>query len=135
VFNELAHADSPPLVRAFATHKPPWLDVHPDPSLDISELTDASLDEGERAAIALAKSIAADLILMDDRAGASSGSVIRLRSWMSCWRDVEKMKHDVRPSDTGHATGGRLTYLLRRDETTRAPRHSIASLPLRRELR
>jgi predicted nucleic acid-binding protein len=69
--NELAHADSPPLVRAFATHKPPWLDVHPDPSLDISELTDASLDEGERAAIALAKSIAADLILMDDRAGAT----------------------------------------------------------------
>jgi predicted nucleic acid-binding protein len=69
VFNELTDADSPLPVRAFAADKPPWLDVRPNPSLDIPELTGAPLDDGERAAIGLAKSIAADLILMDDRAG------------------------------------------------------------------
>ncbi len=33
--------------------------------------TDLILDEGERAAIALATSVGADLILMDDRAGVA----------------------------------------------------------------
>src|ERR1700722_13722493 len=41
----------------------------PNPSLDIPELTGAPLDDGERAAIGISKSIAADLILMDYRSG------------------------------------------------------------------
>jgi predicted nucleic acid-binding protein len=40
-----------------------------NPDLSGSETIDSILDEGERAAIALATSIGADLILMDDRSG------------------------------------------------------------------
>jgi predicted nucleic acid-binding protein len=67
VYDELAHADAPPPVRAFVAHKPAWLEVRSNP--DLSETIGSILDEGERAAIALATSIGADLILMDDRSG------------------------------------------------------------------
>lgn len=69
VHAELSHADAPASVRAFAAAKPTWLEVHPDPAPYIEE---AALDAGERAAIALAMSIGADLILMDDRAGVAA---------------------------------------------------------------
>jgi predicted nucleic acid-binding protein len=69
VYDELAHADAPPLVRAFVAHKPAWLEVRSNPDLSGSETIGSILDEGERAAIALATSIGADLILMDDRSG------------------------------------------------------------------
>jgi predicted nucleic acid-binding protein len=71
VYDELSHADAPALVRAFIAQKPAWLEVRSDPDRNRLELVDAALDEGERAAIALAKSINADLILMDDRAGVA----------------------------------------------------------------
>jgi predicted nucleic acid-binding protein len=45
--------------------------MRPNPDLGSDNATDAALDEGERAAIALATSIGADLILMDDRAGVA----------------------------------------------------------------
>lgn len=41
--------------------------THPGGSFDDASLE--SLDEGEKAALALAASLAADLVLMDDRAG------------------------------------------------------------------
>jgi len=69
VYDELAHADAPPPVRAFVAHKPAWLEVRSNPDLSGSETIGSILDEGERAAIALATSIGADLILMDDRSG------------------------------------------------------------------
>src|ERR1051326_3195604 len=72
VYAELSHADAPASVRAFAATKATWLEVHPDPAPDAANATDPSLDEGERAAIALAASIGADLILMDDRAGVAA---------------------------------------------------------------
>jgi predicted nucleic acid-binding protein len=72
VYYELAHADAPPPVRAFVAHKPAWLEVLSSPHLGSSEAIDAMLDDGERAAIALAKSIGADLILMDDRSGVEA---------------------------------------------------------------
>jgi predicted nucleic acid-binding protein len=72
VYAELSHADAPALVRAFAAAKPGWLEVHPDPTPDIDDTADTTLDEGEQAAIALATSIGADLILMDDRAGVAA---------------------------------------------------------------
>jgi predicted nucleic acid-binding protein len=71
VYDELAHTDAPSAVRAFIGQKPAWLEVLPNPDHSDTNVTDLSLDEGERAAIALATSIGADLILMDDRAGVA----------------------------------------------------------------
>jgi predicted nucleic acid-binding protein len=69
VIDELAHPDAPILVRTFVARAPSWLDVRPNPPPRDDDTNDATLDDGERAAIALATSIGADLILMDDRAG------------------------------------------------------------------
>ena len=71
VYDELAYADAPAPVRAFIAHKPAWLEVRPNPDRNDEDVSDQILDEGERAAIALATAIGADLILMDDRAGAA----------------------------------------------------------------
>jgi predicted nucleic acid-binding protein len=72
VYDELTHSDAPTPVRAFIAHKPPWLEVRPNPDRSGDDGIDPALDEGERAAIALARSIRADLILMDDRAGVAA---------------------------------------------------------------
>src|SRR4051812_27654349 len=71
VYDELSHADAPAPVRAFISQKPAWLEVRPNPDRSDEDETDSALDEGEWAAIALATSIGADLILMDDRAGVA----------------------------------------------------------------
>jgi len=71
VCDELSHSDAPQPVRAFMSQVPAWLEMRPNPDLGSDNATDAALDEGERAAIALATSIGADLILMDDRAGVA----------------------------------------------------------------
>jgi predicted nucleic acid-binding protein len=49
---------------------PPWLSVV-GPSADVTAMP-AALDDGERATIALATAIQADLLLMDDRAGVAA---------------------------------------------------------------
>ena len=72
VLAELSHSDAPELVRVFATATPTWLEVHADPAPSVEDAADATLDEGEQAAIALATSVGADLILMDDRAGVAA---------------------------------------------------------------
>jgi len=64
VYNELCHPAAPPEVRAWALAKPEWLSVATEPRLIDPET--ASLDDGERAAIALAELIGTDLVLMDD---------------------------------------------------------------------
>jgi predicted nucleic acid-binding protein len=71
VYDELAHADAPPSVRTFVARMPAWLEVRPNPDHNDDDAAASTLDEGERAAIALATSIGADLILMDDRAGVA----------------------------------------------------------------
>src|SRR5262249_61835773 len=48
-----------------------WLSMLPDPTL-AHDPTLSRLDDGEAAAIVLAQSIGADLILMDDRAGVKA---------------------------------------------------------------
>src|SRR5687767_213093 len=65
VYDELAHADAPAQVCAFIALKPAWLEVRPNPDRSDDDAADSTLDEGERAAIALATSIGADLILID----------------------------------------------------------------------
>ena len=69
VYDELGHADAPAPVRAFIAQKPAWLEVRPNPDRSDDDTNNPTLDEGEQAAIALAASIGADLILIDDRAG------------------------------------------------------------------
>jgi len=71
VRDELTHPAAPPSVRHWIDSPPAWLEIVPvslgptdDPSLRF-------LDDGERASIVLATSLHADLILMDDREGAS----------------------------------------------------------------
>jgi predicted nucleic acid-binding protein len=64
---ELTDPDAPPSVRNWIAYPPAWLHVHETPS---SESEQASLeDEGETATIALAISLNADLLLMNDRRG------------------------------------------------------------------
>jgi predicted nucleic acid-binding protein len=53
-------------------HPPIWIEIFPTPAALDDDSTLASLDQGERAAIILAESIRADLLLIDDRTGASA---------------------------------------------------------------
>ena len=73
VYDELIHADAPALsTGTFLAQKPTWLDVRPNPDRSDDDLLDFEFSiHGERAAIALAALIRADLILMDDRAGVA----------------------------------------------------------------
>src|SRR6266702_4022222 len=71
VYDELAHADAPAGVRVFIAQCPTWLEVRPNPEVSGRDALDAALDASEEAAIALAKALRADLILMDDRVGVA----------------------------------------------------------------
>jgi predicted nucleic acid-binding protein len=67
VYDELCHPAAPQSIRSWALSKPDWLSIA---SATLPEdLDTASLDDGERAAIALAELIHADLVLMDERKG------------------------------------------------------------------
>jgi len=67
VRDELDDPMTPAAVRAWIGAPPGWLSIMPTPAGADAAL--ASLDDGERAAIALAAAVKADLLLMDDRAG------------------------------------------------------------------
>jgi len=71
VSEELRHPAAPPAVRAWARHPPPWLDVRPSPIAANDDPRWHALDAGERAALALALELKADLVLMDDRDGVA----------------------------------------------------------------
>lgn len=65
VYSELCHAGAPNMLRTWALNPPSWLRIQ-----DVSVSMDPSimaLDVGERASIALAESIHAELLLVDDR--------------------------------------------------------------------
>nr|WP_294504707.1 DUF3368 domain-containing protein [uncultured Rhodopila sp.] len=64
---ELRHPHAPDLVREWIASRPSWIDVMP--AGPIGALPLPALGVGERAVIALAESLRADLILVDDRAG------------------------------------------------------------------
>jgi predicted nucleic acid-binding protein len=66
---ELTDPDAPPSVRNWIADPPAWLDVHETPARQFDHRSVEGLDEGETAAIALAISLGADLLLMDDRKG------------------------------------------------------------------
>lgn len=68
---ELMDTEAPEQVRAWARQAPEWVEVRPNPESDTNSPAERALDQGERAAIALARALKADLILMDDRAGVA----------------------------------------------------------------
>lgn len=79
VQSELASSKAPPFVRDWVADLPAWVEVREAP---LSPAEDASLngiDAGEKAAIQLAVSLNADLLLMDDRKGVSAAQRKGLR--------------------------------------------------------
>jgi len=70
VRDELSRAEAPAVVRSWIANPPGWFAVRPAPATNDPVLL--RLDHGERAALALAVSITADAILMDDRAGVAA---------------------------------------------------------------
>jgi predicted nucleic acid-binding protein len=70
VRDELICEATPSPVRTWMQQPPEWLEILPAPIVDSQDSSLAGLDPGERAAIVLAESIRADLLLIDDRAGA-----------------------------------------------------------------
>jgi len=57
---------------------PAWLEVRADPIRELQDPLLAELDDGERAALLLAESLRAALVLMDDRAGVIAEKQKRL---------------------------------------------------------
>lgn len=55
-------------MRNWMQNPPEWLELHDSPAGPLDDALQ-SLDEGERAALALAMSLKADLLLLDDRQG------------------------------------------------------------------
>lgn len=65
VYLELCHAGAPRLLRNWALNAPTWLRIQ-DVAVS-AEPAMLALDVGERSSIALAESIRAELLLVDDR--------------------------------------------------------------------
>jgi predicted nucleic acid-binding protein len=68
VASELSAAGAPPTVRDWILQPPSWVSVVPV-SLEAVETVTDDLDLGERSAIALAVTLGADLLLIDEAAG------------------------------------------------------------------
>lgn len=66
VAGELQETNTPATVRAWITQPPQWCEIRPDPPFDPAL---RFLDAGEHAAIALALSVNADRVLIDEQAG------------------------------------------------------------------
>lgn len=75
---ELLSPRAPRQVREWLTDRPAWVDVVAVSSERAAAIAD-SLDLGERAAIALAESLDADLLLIDDAAGRAEARRRNLR--------------------------------------------------------
>jgi len=70
VFEELTRNAAPAKVRDWMQQCPAWLEILDTPNVVSDDASLHSLDPGERPALILAESLHADLLLMDDRAGA-----------------------------------------------------------------
>jgi predicted nucleic acid-binding protein len=71
---ELLDPGASPRVRAWAEHPPTWSEIRVADATALNDPTLQELDEGEAEAIALARSVSADFILMDDRAGVAAAA-------------------------------------------------------------
>jgi predicted nucleic acid-binding protein len=70
VHSELLHPAAPAAVRGWAAVPPEWLTIVSAPTSGDPQL--GKLDAGEAAAITLALTLPADLVLMDERAGVAA---------------------------------------------------------------
>ena len=77
VLAELLHQDAPAEVRDWASNSPSWICVKEFPLLATSGLE--KLQAGEQAAILLAESIKADIILLDEKAARRIAAARGLR--------------------------------------------------------
>jgi predicted nucleic acid-binding protein len=66
VYHEMLDPNAPPRLRQWITNPPSWLTVQAVP---VTDATLNSLDPGEQAAITLAQTLPADLLLIDERLG------------------------------------------------------------------
>jgi predicted nucleic acid-binding protein len=78
VATELTSRSAPTAVRNWLSRPPTWLSVVSVEADRVQEVTD-QLDLGERAAIALAGTLHADLLLIDDAAGRAEAKRRSLR--------------------------------------------------------
>jgi predicted nucleic acid-binding protein len=78
VLDELSAPATPAGVRAFLHSLPGWLKVRA-PERQTLEGIASELDRGERAALALAREIAADLVLLDDAAARAQAKLLGFR--------------------------------------------------------
>ena len=66
VRDEMLDPDAPPTLQQWIANPPPWLIIQAVPVIDA---TLSSLDLGEQAAITLAQTLSADLLIIDERLG------------------------------------------------------------------
>lgn len=66
VRDEMLDPDAPPVLQQWIANPPSWLTVQAVPVIDTTLNT---LDPGEQAAITLAQSLPADLLIIDERMG------------------------------------------------------------------
>jgi predicted nucleic acid-binding protein len=78
VATELSSQSTPSVVRDWITRAPSWVNVVPVESGEVEAVTE-DLDLGERAAIALAGALHADLLLIDEAAGRAEARRRNLR--------------------------------------------------------
>jgi len=78
VATELVSSSTPEAVRDWMSHHPSWLRIVAVDAERLEDVTD-ELDLGERAAIALAGVIHADLLLIDEAAGRAEAKRRNLR--------------------------------------------------------
>ncbi|MGG6295020.1 DUF3368 domain-containing protein [Leptolyngbya sp. AN02str] len=66
VRDEMLDPDAPPVLQQWIANPPSWLTIQTVPIIDT---TLSSLDPGEQAAITLAQTLPADLLIIDERLG------------------------------------------------------------------